>query len=448
MSPWQDLVTASLIGTERAAVPVLAVPGAPTRAGAPADPAALVLDHAALLTAARRGGRRPGRAEPAGSPPLAADPETAPVVSRAAGRRLARMLGGEHTELLPEWLAAAAGRGRRVPARLLPALLHHTRRGPAADLGLRRLVTAAGGARARWLAGLNPEWNFVLAYAPAGEDAWRLGDAAQRRGYLAALRARDPGAARDLVTASWDAAGWDERVMFLSALADRMSLADESLLDGALDDCQPRVRRAAADLLAALPGSALAQRMADRARECLHLDPGTSGARLVVSPPGACDAAMRRDGITPGGDAQPASRRGLLLDVIASTPLRTWTDRFGMRPAAILALPAGGWEAVLFAAWSRAAIAQSRPDQGRPDHEARAWMAAMISQSLTDGAPGLRGDGSVLARLARRADPALGAPGALPGSGPDHPPVLDEAVKILRFRYEMHRELNDDDGAG
>ncbi len=446
MSAWQDLVTASLIGTERAAVPLIPVPGASAQAGAPADPAARVLDRAALLTAARRGGRQPGWAEPAvaGGPPAAAEPETAPAVSRAAGRRLARMLSGEHAELLPEWLAAAADRGRRVPARLLPALLHHARRRPAADLGLRRLAASAGGARARWLAGLNPEWDFVLAYAPAGEDAWRLGDAVQRGGYLSALRARDPGAARALVTASWDAAGWDERVMFLGVLADGLSLADEPLLDGALDDRQPRVRMAAAGLLAALPGSARAERMAGRARECLHLDPGRSGARLVVSPPGECDADMRRDGIAPGSDPQPARRRGLLLAVIASTPLRTWTDGFGMRPAEILALPADGWEPVLFAAWSRAAITQSRPDPGQ--REARAWMAAMISQSLTDGSPGLRSE-AILGRLARRADPALGAPGALPGSGPGQP-ALDEAVRILRFRYEMHRELDDDDRAG
>jgi hypothetical protein len=250
MSAWQDLVTASLIGTERAAVPATAIPGAPTGAGALADPAALLLDRAALLTAARRGGRQPDRAGPAVTtgpavtagpavatgPAVAADPETAPAVSRAAGRRLARMLGGEHADLLAEWLAAAAGRGRRVPARLLPALLHQARRGGPADSGLRRLVAAAGGSRVRWLAGLNPEWKFVLAYAPAGEDAWRLGDAAQRRGYLSALRARDPAAARDLVTASWQAAGPDERVMFLNAIADGLSLADESLLDGALDD--------------------------------------------------------------------------------------------------------------------------------------------------------------------------------------------------------------------
>jgi Family of unknown function (DUF5691) len=445
VSAWQDLVTASLMGTERAAVPAVPVPGSPGREGAPADPAALLLDQAALLTAARRGGRRPERAEPL----AAAEPDTVPAVRRAARIRLARMLGGEHPDLLAEWLAAVAGRGRRVPAQSLPALLHQARRGLPADSELRRLVAAAGGPRARWLAGLNPEWAFVLSYAPAGEDAWRLGDAAQRRGYLSALRARDPGAARDLVAESWDAAGPDERVMFLRAIAGGLSLADEPLLEGALDDRHAWVRKAAADLLAALPGSALGQRMADRARGHLRLERGIFGARLLVSPPAGCDAAMRRDGITPDtGAAEPGGRDRLLLELIARTPLRTWTGGFGMRPAEILARPAGGWEALLFSAWSRAAIIQSRQDQGGQDREAQAWMAALIGQALETGPSGMRGDYGVLGKLARRADPALGAPGVLPVPEPGVPPVLDEAVKVLRFRYEMHEELKHDNGAG
>jgi hypothetical protein len=456
MSAWQDLVTASLIGTERAAVPAIPIPGAPTWASAPADPAALVLDRAALLTAARRGGRQPGRAEPAvaAGPAVTADPETAAAVSWAAGRRLARMLGGEHAELLPEWLTVAAGRGRRVPARLLPALLHQARRGSPADSGLRRLVAAAGGSRARWLAGLNPEWKFVLAYAPAGEDAWRLGDAAQRRGYLSALRTRDPGAARDLVTASWNTAGPDERVMFLNAIADGLSLADEALLDGALDDGHAWVRMAAAGLLAALPGSALAGRMAGRARECLHLQLGTGGDGLLVSPPGDCDAAMRRDGITPAADDKAPHQvnpRLLVLEVIARTPLRTWTDKFGLRPAEILGLSLGFWTPVLFVGWSRAAISQR-------DQE---WMTAMASSALTGGLPDwlLTGGGAApvsgseaLRRLVRHVDPALVMPAlAVPAPGAGTltlpPPAVRDAVDVLRFRYQMLKELDVDDGA-
>jgi hypothetical protein len=438
LSRWQELVTASLIGTERAAVPPGPIPGpipgSPGRAGARADPAALVLDRAALLTAARRGGRRPERAEPL----AVAEPDTVPAVGRAARLRLARMLGGEHPDLLAEWLAAVAGRGRRVPAQSLPALLHQARRGSPADSELRRLVAAAGGPRARWLAELNPEWVFVLSYAPAGEDAWRLGDTARRRGYLSALRARDPDAARELVAASWDAAGPDERVMFLRAIARGLSLADEPLLDGALDDRHTWVRKAAADLLAALPGSALAQRMAARAADCLRLSRDTRGTRLAVSPPGGCDAAMRRDGISPvpgSGAAQPAARDHLLLEVIARAPLRTWTDRFGMTPAEILDVPAGSWSPALFAGWSRAAVSQ----------EDQAWMAALVGWILAGGLPGVASGAEALHQLVRRVDPR---PDLL---GPDANlllmtlPAVREAMDVLRFRYQMLRELDDDD---
>ena len=96
-------------------------------------------------------------------------------MSPAAGRRLGRMLGGEHPDLLAEWLTAAVARDRRVPADLLPALLDRARRVSPSDPELRRLAAEAGGSRARWLARLNQDWAFVTAHTEAGEDAWRLG---------------------------------------------------------------------------------------------------------------------------------------------------------------------------------------------------------------------------------------------------------------------------------
>src|SRR5579863_6475992 len=149
MGIWQELVTASLIGTERAPVPAYGVPALPPAEGTTQDPAAVLLDRAAVLTVARRAGRRPDRAEP---PPVC-EPDPRPAVSPAAGRRLARMLGGEYPDLLAEWLTAAAARGRRAPAYLLPLLLDRARRVSPADAQLRRLAAEAGGARARWLAG-------------------------------------------------------------------------------------------------------------------------------------------------------------------------------------------------------------------------------------------------------------------------------------------------------
>ena len=437
MSTWQDLVRAALIGTERTAVPAVAVPGVPDSPGAADDPAALLLDRAALLTVARRGGRLPERAEP----PPAAEPDAAPAVGAAAGRRLALILSGEHADLLTEWLTAAVARGRRAPAALLPALLERVRRVVPADPELRRLAAAAGGSRARWLAGLNRDWKFVTARTLPGHDAWRLGSTVQRRGYLAALRATDPGAARDLIAGGWAAAAPDERVMFVKALAGGLSLADEPLLEAALDDPNAWVRTMAAEVLAALPGSALARRMAERALGCLSLHQGARGTRLVVIAPAQCDAAMRRDGVGPGpiaGISHPSGQANLVAEVLARTPLRTWTDAFGRPPEQIIALPSGGWASVLLAGWSQAAMAQRDQD----------WMKTLISQVLTDEPPGTDRWSQTLRQLARRVDPALGAPEVTTSREAGESAAVRDAIRVLRFRYDMLKELDDDDSAG
>ncbi len=460
MSAWQDLVTASLIGTERAPVPPVRIPGwpatdnlatddhgaakftqssPPDQASVLLDPAETLLDQAVLLTAARRAGRPAGHAEPL----PAAGPDPRPLVSPAAGDRLAWMLRGENPDLLTEWLAAAVARGLRVPAQLLPGLLDRARRVSPADPELQRLAAAAGGPRARWLAGLNAEWTFAAADTPAGDDAWRLGDAGQRRAYLTALRAADPGRARDMITAGWDAAGAAERAMFLSALAAGPALrpADEPLLEAALSDRADEVRSRAAYLLASLPGSALGRRMAGRGLRGLRLEAGPRGPRLIASPLAECDASMRRDGIAPGpaaGRSQLADRTRLMLEVVARTPLPTWTDAFALGPAAILAVPSGDWAPVLFVGWSRAAIAQRNQD----------WAAALISEALTGRPPATPAENLALSRLARRADPALGAPDVLAGPEPGAPLAVRAAIRVLRFRYDMLKELDVDHSHG
>jgi hypothetical protein len=395
------------------------------------DPAAALLDRAALLTVARRAGRRPDHAEP----PPAAGPDPRPAVSPAAGRRLARMLGGEHPDLLPEWLAAAAARGARPPAQLLPALLDRALRPPLGSFRLRRLVAEAGGSRARWLAWLNPDWQFVLADAPVDDDTWRVGTTAERGGYLTALLGRDPGAARDLVAGSWAGADSRERTMFLSVLAGRLEPADEPLLEAALGDRAEEVRLLAASLLARLPGSALGRRMAGRAVRCLRMAHGGHGPRLVIVPPAESDPSMWRDGIP----RRPAGKvpQVLVLEIVARTPLGTWTEKFGLPAARILTVPAGDWTPVLFEAWSRAAVAQGNQE----------WMTALVSPLLAGKVPGPPGIAR-LRELVRHADPGLGAPGALPSPDPGAPPAARDAVRVLRFRYEMRKELEDDHGDG
>jgi hypothetical protein len=416
LSTWRDLVTASLIGTERTAVPPADIPGLLPAVDDAGDPAAVLLDRAALLTAARRAGRRPDRVEPL---PVC-EPDPRPAVSPAAGRRLARMLRGEYPELLTEWLNGVAALGLRLRPHSLPALLDRARRAGPADSDLARLVAEAGGPRAEWLARLNPDWEFVTVPVLADQDAWRLGDTAQRRRYLAGMLASDAAAARDLIRGGWGAAGPAERVMFLSVLAGGLSPADEPLLEAAASDRAEDVRSRAANLLARLPGSAFGQRMAERALRCVQIEHDARGPRLLITPPAA-------------GPNQP-DRTRLMFEVLARAPLQTWTEGFGLTAAQVVAVPSGGWNPVLFTGWARAAIAQR-------DH---AWMAALIARALTGRSPRTAAETEALRQLARRADPALGAPGALPEPEPDVPPAVGAALGVLRFRYHMLKELEDD----
>jgi hypothetical protein len=228
-----------------------------------------------------------------------------------------------------------------------------------------------------------------------------------------------------------------DRVMFLSVLAEAPGPADEPLLEAALDDRAEDVRRWAAYLLARLPGSALGQRMAERALCYVRVEQAAQGPRLSISTPRRPDAELRRDGIA--ADPEPIrapfeSRTHVLLEVLARTPLSTWTDGFGLTPAEVVALPAGTWAPVMFAGWSRAAIAQDN----------RYWISALLDHALNNR-PGTAAEIEALRRLARRADPALGASGATPVSArdPDAPPPIRDAVRVLRFRYDMLKELED-----
>ena len=224
--------------------------------------------------------------------------------------------------------------------------------------------------------------------------------------------------------------------MFLSVLANQgLSLADEPLLEAALDERDAEVRGWAAHLLARLPGSALGQRMASRALGCVRIEPGVRGEQ-------AGHRARRSDATTPcagtgyrparGGDLQQLDdRTHLLHEVLARTPLRTWTDEFGRTAEQILAVSSGAWAPVLFTGWSRAAMAQR-------DQE---WMTALIDWALAGGPTGTLFGAETLRQLARRADPARCARETTATRAAEIPPPVRDAISVLRFRYDMLKEL-------
>ncbi len=366
---WPELVTTALLGTDRR--PLAAAPG--------------LLDRAAVQAVARRAGLRPGRpSAPVGTGEAEAPADPRPPLPEAAVRRLAMLLPGPDTasagagslanisELLPQYLTAAAGHGYRAPAAQVPPLLDAAR----ARSELRTDAVRLAGPLGRWLAERNPDWRYVLRIPLPGdgdlpdERLWQEGLFAERVTHLTRLRRRDPAAARELLRSCWSQERAEDRLLFLDALQERLSAEDEPFLESVLSDRSKNVRLTAAELLSTLPGSALALRMAERARAAVRLTVTAEGQqRLTVRPPIACDAAMLRDGIAATSPTGRADRAFWLGEILAATPLETWRREFGP-PETVLALPVSDtWAAELREAWSRAAVRQND----------RAWARALLT---------------------------------------------------------------------
>jgi hypothetical protein len=240
-----------------------------------------------------------------------------------------RVLGGP-TELVEDWLLRCSAGGRRPPARLLPGLLDHATR----ILALRPAVATAGGPRAAWLAGQNPHWAWAAVAdevsATGDDEVWRTGAAGDRLAVLAARRATDPAGARALVEETWPGEKAKDRGQILEVLRTGLSPDDEPFLEARLDDRAPTVRAAAADLLAMLPGSQLAQRMTGRVRPLV----AHRREKLEITLPDPPDTAARRDGIVDAGAPSGTGRRTWwLIQLVGATPLTFWTGELGLSPA-------------------------------------------------------------------------------------------------------------------
>jgi Family of unknown function (DUF5691) len=470
---WDDLVTTALLGTERRRLPGRGTAGPePVGAAGPTagpasvttsvttdastggpdgalaraaaevdrvDQAAALLDLAALAAVHRRAGLRPAAARPL---PDRAPADPRPPLPPAARRRLTLLLsdravpGGTRGsapnlgELLPQWLHAACAHGYRAPEAQLPALLDAAR----GRSDLRHDALALAGPRGLWLAAFNPDWKFALRAGPStvladggpdGHRIWQEGLFAERIGLLTRLRARDTAAARHLLRSTWPAERAEDRLLFLDSLRDGLGPDDEPFLEEALFDRSKNVRATAAELLSALPGSALARRMAERARACVTLATGGhgpgAGTRVVVEAPHACDAAMQRDGIAPKPPTGRGERAWWLGQLVEAAPLSLWTEEFALPPEAIVALPvADEWHGDLHAAWSRAAVRQRNA----------AWARALLGAAPEEaGAVGP-------ARGAGTSAPLVPGPAGLPGDPAKLLSVLpheERALWVARF---------------
>jgi hypothetical protein len=368
--PWSALVSQTVLGTRQGQA--LTADGLLGEALARV-PAGDVATATALITAWRRAGRRPTHLAHAA---VAAPAETLPEASAAATRLVQRFLsdGGEE-ELIRPWIEACAAAGQKASDLDIPRLLDLGRAQPHMREPIRRIIGARGG----WLATQQDAWAWATAPASAGD--WSTSTGQERLALVRQIRRADPAAARHLIESTWSDDAPADRAAFLGVLKDGLTLADEPLLERALDDRRKEVRQIALDLCRALPGAALAQRCHERLARCWTWSRPLIAQRLTITPPTAYDKSWARDGI----DAKPPTgigeRAWWLQQLVSAVPVAHWTDAWDCTPAeAIAALAKTDWEEPFIQGLIASSYAQ-------PDAR---WIAALMTHRLgADHAPQL-----------------------------------------------------------
>ena len=399
MNDWNALLQAALLGAERP----WTLPPPLTQVGA-ADPVAQLLRDARAQSAAdapglllRLAGAKAvcqcaGWTAPATplAPIAPAAPESRTPATAAWSQLLSHALALGTPRLQHQVLFAIDAAVLRAPPALLPALLHAGRQ----SVALRPHLLPVLGERGRWLAQQNPEWAYACGAQEQADTQthWAHGSLEQRCAVLRAERATAPAAARERLQADWESLAAKDRTALIAILRVGLSLDDETFLNTQLKDRAQDVRRMAAKLLAALPGSAYAQRITARMVPlvvCSQAEPGLLGRmlgrssteqRVTLDAPTQPDADWKTDLLEPERPTHESlgERAWWLYQLTSRTHLAWWTAHTGLAPAELLTLAQrSDWTEALVRGWTDAVLWQ---------------LDAVWAQALLDHAGDLRGD--------------------------------------------------------
>lgn len=293
----------------------------------------------------------------------------------AAEALLAQLLQGDRKSgFLHEWLRELQRHGCVLPARMLPAFLDLATR----NADLRPGVSAVLGERGRWLAQRAPGWLWAAAAADASDllGLWETGSIEERQAALAQWRAEDPDAAREALAQAWSSEPPERRAGLLGCLAVRLGSADQAFLEAALDDRRKEVRTAAQSVLVRLPGSQLKLRMEARAAPLLHPTRSLVGRiGLEVSLPEAIDKAAARDGVGAAAHSGLGEKAGWLVDLLAATDLRAWSQRLNASPGDCLLMASrSDFAHAVVRGWASALVRGAAAPHALSD-----WTGAMLA---------------------------------------------------------------------
>ncbi len=276
--------------------------------------------------------RRAAAPLPSRPAPTPAPAETRPLCDPRHVGLLRDMTDGPYGAVLADWLRRLAITGTVIRPEMVTRVLDAG--STAADLAALALPVLSE--RARWLTRTqDPDglWEWVGEDDP--EQTWQVGARPARIALLAHLRRTDPAAGRELLATTFAEEPARDRETFLALLAEGLGPDDVPLLEVALEGRSGPVREQAHDLLARLPDSAFAHRMAVRLRDVVTVKRRALGAgELVVElPDDALIAELVADG-APNPKRPTGGRRAHMLAVlVGAAPLSVWTELTG-RPAA------------------------------------------------------------------------------------------------------------------
>ena len=262
MTGRSDLIAAATVGTAHRSIDLPGLPPGLRPEPMPVDPAAALLDAAALSALARR-------TVPRWIPEVVGThhgpaPETLPVVPDVVRQVLSRV--SNQPVILLEALNLIQQAGCRLPPELVPGLFDDAR--PEVVAAARSVAGEIG----RLLTIKNPRWAAPAVPDPADRRMWDEGTTAERLSWVRALRQVNPDAARNLLSDNFLREGATARAEFLGILAERLSGADQDFLLVAARDRSRLVIAAALDLLTQLPDSPLRQDMRALASRHLRVD--------------------------------------------------------------------------------------------------------------------------------------------------------------------------------
>ena len=366
---WKPLLQTALPGTAQSPAPgALGLPElqALSTQLPPTSPEIRLLNQAAAVALFQRAGELPTRRGQ--DLPAVAASETQPALPQdliGLWQRLVRSWPG--ARFRPDWrifqrefLEQLEKAGLRFPHRLLPELLEIGNDWGREEPLLRAAILALLGERGLWLGGgeatsltvRNP-WSWVVdprlieTGLPLAKGPAACGLLLRR------LRLAESARGGEVLAGVWSEADPAMRAALLQTLKHGLSLADEPLLEQALDDKRREVREQAQALLGQLAGSAYVARMQARVAPLLSIHPIKSGSKKggeeleIKSPSWPSDAAesaqWQRDGFEKASFASPGSRALVVENMLKHCPPAWWPAHLGVSlerlQALILASP-------------------------------------------------------------------------------------------------------------